>query len=102
LIYWPTRWGTIRCNNCPPPHTSSFDWFKLDKELGAGFPVIVFVRANGRQGGHYVVVHHKTADGRYVVHDPLFGANIYLESTQVYISNLYETTTSLDQMIIYH
>jgi hypothetical protein len=37
-----------------------------------------------------------------VVHDPLFGDNIYLESTQVYISNLYETTTSLDQMIIYH
>ncbi len=102
LIYWPKKWGSITCLNCPPPHTSSFDWFRLDRELGAGYPVIVFVRANGRGAGHYIVIHHKTEDGRYVVHDPLFGANIYLESTQVYISNLYETTTSLDQMIIYH
>ncbi len=102
LIYWPRRWGSIYCMNCPPPHVSSFDWFRLDRELGAGYPVIVFVRANGRGAGHYVVVHHKTGDGRYVVHDPLFGDNIYLDSTRVYLSNLYETTTSLDQMIIYH
>jgi len=118
LIYWPTRWpasppaspnrgesqggGSISCTNCPPPHTSSFDWFKLDRELGAGYPVAVYIKAVGRGGGHYVVIHHKTDDGRYVVHDPLFGANIYLESTQVYISNLYDTTTKIDQMIIYH
>ena len=102
LIYWPRKWGSIYCINCPPPHTSSFDWFRLDRELGAGYPVIVFVKANGRGAGHYVIVHHKTEDGRYVVHDPLFGANIYLDSTRVYISNLYETTTSLDQMVIYH
>ncbi|MFH1551365.1 MAG: C39 family peptidase [bacterium] len=102
LIYWPTKWGSIQCMNCPPPHTSPFDWFRLDREIGAGNPVIVFIRASGRSGGHYVVIHHKTKDGRYVVHDPLFGANIYLESTQVYISALYKTTTVLDQMIIYH
>lgn len=102
LIYWPRRWGSIYCMNCPPPHVSSFDWFRLDRELGAGYPVIVFVRANGRGAGHYVVIHHKTEDGRYVVHDPLFGDNIYLDSTRVYLSNLYETTTNLDQMIIYH
>lgn len=101
LIVWPNKWNGVQCANCPPPHTSSLDWFKLDKELGAGNPVIVFVRANGRNGGHYVVIHHKTAEGRYVVHDPLFGENIYLDSTQVYISNLYETTTKVDQMIIY-
>lgn len=109
LIVWPRKWpastqggGSTACVNCPPPHTSSFDWFRLDRELGAGYPVIVFVKADGRSGGHYVVVHHKTKDGRYVVHDPLFGANIYLDSTRVYISNLYNTTTSLDQMVIYH
>ncbi len=102
LIVWPKRWEDISCINCPPPHTSPFDWFRLDRELGAGYPVIVFVRASGRGAGHYVVVHHKTKDGRYVVHDPLFGPNIYLDSTRVYISNLYETTTSLDQMVIYH
>lgn len=102
LIYWPRKWGSVQCMNCPPPHVSSFDWFRLDRELGAGYPVIVFVKAVGRGAGHYIIIHHKTEDGRYVVHDPLFGANIYLESTQVYISNLYETTTILDQMIIYH
>jgi len=102
LIYWPSRWGSLQCTNCPPPHNSSFDWFKLDREIGAGNPVIIYIQAVGRGGGHYVVVHHKTADGRYVVHDPLFGANIYLDSTQVYISNLYDTTTKIDQMIIYH
>ena len=102
LIYWPKRWMGLQCINCPPPHVAVFDWFRLDREIGAGYPVAVFVRADGRGAGHYVVVHHKTADGRYVVHDPLFGANIYLDSTRVYISNLYDTTTSLDQMVIYH
>ena len=102
LIYWPKKWGSITCVNCPPRHTSSFDWFRLDRELGAGNPVIIFVKADGRGAGHYVVVHHKANDGRYIVHDPLFGANIYLDSTRVYLSNLYDTTTSIDQMIIYH
>ena len=102
LIVWPRSWGNASCVNCPPSHVTPFDWFRLDREVGAGYPVIVFVRANGRGAGHYVVVHHKTDDGRYVVHDPLFGANIYLDSTRVYISNLYDTSTSLDQMVIYH
>jgi len=102
LIYWPRKWNSVQCQNCPPAHVSTFDWFKLDRELGAGYPVVVFIRANSRGAGHYVVVHHKTDDGRYVVHDPLFGANIYLDSTRVYISNLYNTNTSIDQMIIYH
>lgn len=103
LIVWPRRWGSIRCINCPPSHSSSFDWFRLDRELGAGYPVIVFIQADGYgRAGHYVVVHHKTENGDYVVHDPLFGANIYLSSTRAYLSELYETTTSIDQMVIYH
>ena len=102
LIVWPNRFGNISCINCPPPHISPIDWFRLDRELGAGNPVIVFVRANGRGAGHYVVVHHKTDDGQYVVHDPLFGPNIYLSSTQAYLSELYDTTTNIDQLIIYH
>jgi len=102
LIIWPRKWGSASCINCPPAHSSSFDWSRLDRELGAGNPVIIFVRVKGRYAGHYVVAHHKTGDGRYVVHDPLFGANIYLESTQVYISNLYNATTYLAQMVIYH
>src|SRR3989338_7923152 len=101
LIVWPKKWNSIQCLNCPPPHKEPIDWFRLDREIGAGYPVIVFVKANGRGAGHYVVVHHKTKDGRYVVHDPMFGPNIYLDSTRAYISSLYKTTTSIDQMIIY-
>lgn len=103
LIVWPRKWGSITCENCPPPHKSVFDWGELDSQLDAGHPVIVFIKADGYgSAGHYVVVHHKTEGGRYVVHDPMFGSNIYLSSTRAYLSELYETSTSLDQMVIYH
>ena len=100
LIYWPDKWNEIRL--VEQTYRIAADWFRIDREIGAGYPVIVRIQADGRGGGHYVIIHHKTADGRYVVHDPLFGANIYLDSSRVYISNLYETTTSINQMIIYH
>ena len=100
LIYWPNKWGSIQL--IKKTYRTTVDWSKIDREIGAGYPVIVRIQADGRGGGHYVIIHHKTADGRYVVHDPLFGANIYLDSSRVYISNIYETTTSINQMIIYH
>lgn len=103
LIVWPKKWEDVSCANCPPPHiSSSIDWSWLDRELKNAHPVIVFVKAEGRNGGHYVVIHHKDDTGRYVVHDPLFGPNIYLDSTRVYISKLYDTTTKVDQMVVYH
>lgn len=100
LIYWPNRWNSVQL--IEKTFRTEADWFRIDREIGAGYPVIVRIQADGSGGGHYVVVHSKTSDGRYVVHDPLFGANIYLDSSRVYISNLYETTTSINQMIIYH
>ncbi len=103
LIVWPKKWDSVRCVNCPPPHLSGgIDWTWLDRELKDGYPVIVYVKAEGINGGHYVVIHHKDDTGRYVVHDPLFGPNIYLDSTRVYISKLYDTTTKVDQMVVYH
>ncbi len=115
LIVWYSKvwkWKSVKCANCllskdsqyyyVPHITSGIDWTRLDKELKDGRPVIVFVKAEDRNGGHYVVIHHKDDTGRYVVHDPLFGPNIYLDSTRVYISKLYNTTTKIDQMIIYH
>jgi hypothetical protein len=75
----------------------------VDKELSAGNPVIVFI--NARNGaGHYVVVHHKTDKGKYVVHDPYWGANIYLDSSIELLSKLYKVSISkrsINQMIIY-
>jgi hypothetical protein len=79
------------------------NWFTVDREVARGNPVIVYIKA-GSKGGHYVVIHHKNSDGRYVVHDPYFGANIYLDSSMKLLSALYNVTitkNSIDQMIIY-
>ncbi len=100
LIIWPARWGSLQ--KVVGTYRTPADWFRIDRELGAGYPVIVRIQADGYSGAHYVVIHHKTDDGRYVVHDPLFGANIYLSSSRAYIGKLYDTTTSINQMIIYH
>lgn len=100
LIIWPDRWGSLR--KVLGTYRTAVDWFRIDRELGGGYPVIIRVQADGYSGAHYVVVHHKTDDGRYVVHDPLFGANIYLSSSRAFIGKLYDTSTSINQMIVYH
>ncbi len=100
LLIWPEKRGNVRL--VFNTYRTAADWFRIDREIGAGYPVIVRIHANGTSGGHYVVVHHKTSDGRYVVHDPLFGANIYLDSSRAFIASLYETTTSINQMLVYH
>ena len=100
LINWPKNYYGVKL--IKNTFHRGVDWQRIDNEIKKGYPVIVFIRADGKGAGHYVVIHHKTKEGRYVVHDPLFGSNIYLDSTRVYISNLYKTTTSIDQMVIYH
>ncbi len=100
LIIWPDRWGSLR--KVVGTYRTPADWVRIGRELGGGYPVIVRIQADGYSGAHYVVIHHKTDDGRYVVHDPLFGANIYLSSSRAYIGKLYDTTTSINQMIVYH
>ena len=109
LIAWPSQWRFLD-RVADVSHRSSglskTDWGVVDKEIAAGHPVIVFIRANGRGAGHYVVIHSKDSKGRYVVHDPIrwagiSGANIYLDSTRKYIGSVYQTTTTVDQMIIY-
>ncbi len=109
LISWPSQWRFL--DRVPdvshrPNGLSKADWRIIDKEINTGHPVIVFIRANGRGAGHYVVIHSKDSRGKYVVHDPIrwagvSGANIYLDSTRKYIGSVYNTTTTVDQMIIY-
>jgi peptidoglycan hydrolase CwlO-like protein len=100
LIVWPKQWRFL--DLVANTYHNGVDWKKIDKEIASGHPVIVFVSADGRNGGHYVVIHSKDATGRYVVHDPIWGPNIYLDSTQQNIGILYGTTTTVDQAIIYH
>ena len=100
LIVWPSQWQSV--TRVSSNAHGNISWDTIDKELKKGNPVIVFIRANGKGAGHYVVVHHKTKDDDYVVHDPYWGSNIYLDSSRALISSLYGTSTSIDQMIIYH
>ena len=109
LISWPSQWRFLD-RVADVSHRSSglskTDWKVIDREIAAGHPVIVFIRANGRGAGHYVVIHSKDSKGKYIVHDPIrwagkSGANIYLDSTRKYIGSVYNTTTTVDQMIIY-
>lgn len=101
LINWPTSWNDLRLASSTAH--SGVNWSTVDKELSAGNPVIVFI--NARSGaGHYVVVHHKADNGKYVVHDPYWGANIYLDSSIELLSKLYKVSISkrsINQMIIY-
>jgi hypothetical protein len=100
LIVWPKQWRFL--DLVVNTYHQGVDWKRIDKEIASGHPVIVFVSADGRNGGHYVVIHSKDATGRYVVHDPIWGPNIYLDSTEQNIGILYGTTTTIDQAIIYH
>lgn len=100
LIVWPEKWGPL--DLVSSRSHGYVDWDRIDREIATGHPVIVFIRANGRSAGHYVVIHSKDETGRYIVHDPIWGPNIYLNSTRENIGFLYDTTTSIDQAIIYH
>jgi len=116
LISWPRQWRFLTLDSynsagepIAPPHRRSGlnadDWARIDREIAAGNPVIIFIRAVGRNAGHYVVIHSKDANG-YVVHDPVMwngesGANIYLSTTRQYLEAVYRTTTVVDQMVVY-
>ena len=100
LIVWPKSWkGT---NLVSSTAHGNIDWDVVDQEIKNKNPVIVFVKSTRRGGGHYVVVHAKDKNGDYVVHDPYWGANIFLSSTRAYVGALYGSGTTVDQMIIYH
>ena len=98
LIVWPNKWGKLKLTSGRAHGNVS--WSVVDKKIKKGIPVVVFIRS--RSGaGHYVVIHHKDKKGKYVVHDPLFGANMYLETSKKLISSIYKSAVRVDQMIIY-
>ena len=100
LIVWPNTWGGLKLNKKYGRGHGNISWSVIDKQLKKGKTAIVFIRS--RSGaGHYVVVHHKDKKGKYVVHDPLFGANIYLETSKKLISSIYKSSVTVDQMLLY-
>lgn len=108
LIAWPKQWRFLNLDYNSSHKSGGLeasDYALIDKEIAAGNPVIVFIKALGRGAGHYVVIHSKDANG-YVVHDPVMwngqsGANIYLSTTRKYLGAVYNTNTLVDQVIIY-
>lgn len=108
LISWPTQWRFLDLNYNSFHKSGGLeqsDWNRIDQEIAAGNPVIVFIRAIGRNAGHYVVIHSKDSRG-YIVHDPVMwngesGANIYLATTRKYLETVYRTNTIVDQVIVY-
>jgi uncharacterized protein YvpB len=98
LIVWPNYWKGLKLTSSTSH--GGINWSTVDKEIKSKHPVIVFVRAAGGKG-HYVVIHGKDKRG-YIVHDPLFGPNIYLKTTQKLVGAVYSSSTRIDQAIIYH
>ena len=102
LISWPSKWDSLKLSSSIAH--SGVSWSTIDKEIDKDNPVIVFINARGG-AGHYVVIHGQDKKGEYVVHDPYWGSNIYLDSTIELLSKLYQVSLSekrsIDQMILY-
>ena len=101
LIEWPATWsgGIERVSST---YHGNVSWSAIDRELKDGNPVIVYIKRT-RGGGHYVVIHTKTKKGKYVVHDPYFGPNLYLDTSRSLVGKLgTKSSTRIDQMIIYN
>jgi peptidoglycan hydrolase CwlO-like protein len=99
LIVWPQYWKGLKMVG---GHAhGNISWSTVDEQLKKKNPVVVFVKASAGKG-HYVVIHGKDKKGGYIVHDPIFGANIYLETTKKLVGAIYGTKTTVDQMIIYN
>lgn len=97
LIVWPKSWGKVELDSTTGH--GNINWKTIDKAIKKDKPVIVFIRS--RTGaGHYVVIHGKDGS-KYVVHDPLFGANIFLNTSRKLVGRIYNSSTTVNQMIIY-
>lgn len=102
LIVWPaSSFGGKVSMNGGYAH-GNISWSMVDKEIKSGNPVIVYIKKTKGSGGHYVVVHTKMSNGKYVVHDPYWGSNLYLDTSKSLVGKLNPPSgTVIDQMIIY-
>jgi len=102
LIAWPQSWKNINLSSNGSRH-GNLSWSIINNEIENKNPVIVYIGKSGGKGGHYVVIHHKDKKGRYVVHDPYFGPNIFLDTSRALVGAMgIKTSTYMDQMIIYN
>lgn len=102
LIFWPRTWPQkITMAGSGSSH-GNIDWSVIDAQVKKGNPVIVYLKRTAG-GGHYVVVHSKDSNGKYVVHDPYFGPNLYLDTSKALVGAMGgQSSIVMDQMIIYN
>lgn len=105
LIAWPSKSydDEVSLASYGVRH-GNIDWKVVDSQIKKGNPVIVYIKKTKGSGGHYVVVHHKeSSTGKYVVHDPYFGPNIYLDTSRALVGAMgTKSGTVVDQMIVYN
>lgn len=99
LINWPGSWSGSDIELASSVSHGNYNKSRIDSEIKKGNPVIVYIKKSSG-GGHYVAIHNKDSNGKYVVHDPYFGPNIYLETSMALVGK--GSSTKIDQMIIYN
>jgi hypothetical protein len=103
LINWPASWSSPKLSLISGKSHGNINWSTIDAQLEKDNPVIIYIGKTKGGGGHYVVVHHKTKEGKYVVHDPYFGANIFLDTSRALVGAMgVSSSTIMNQMIIYN
>jgi peptidoglycan hydrolase CwlO-like protein len=100
LIKWPSSWSPGISLASSITH-GNIKWSTIDLQIAKGNPVIVYIKKTNGGGGHYVVVTGKDSKD-YIVHDPYFGANLYLGTSKALVGKIgKDSGVALDQMIIY-
>ena len=102
LINWPSSSFGGEVSLSGGYSHGNISWSTIDSELKKKNPVIVYIQKTKGSGGHYVVIHTKMSNGKYIVHDPYWGANLYLDTSRALVGALSPSSgTKVDQMIIY-
>jgi hypothetical protein len=101
LIKWPASWSPSIDLASSIAH-SGVNWSKVDSYIKNKQPVIVYIKKTNSRGGHYVVIHNKDSKD-YIVHDPYFGANLYLGTSRALMGKMSPAGgTTVDQAIVYN
>jgi len=101
LIKWPTTWSPNIDLVSSTAH-SGVSWSAVDKYVKNKQPVIIYIKKTSGGGGHYVVIHGKDSKD-YIVHDPYFGANLYLGTSNALMGAMNpKSGTVNDQIIVYN
>jgi len=101
LINWPDSWSSSIDLVSSTSH-GNVSWSEINSQIKKGNPVIIHIAKTNGKGGHYVVIGGKDSND-YIVHDPYFGANLYLKTSRSLVGKIgTDSGTKIDQMIIYN